>query len=128
MAFYPVKQAAPWRARHLLAEEIGKFSPENLRDKMSRRTFYPALRCLPALRRAARQFLPVAFGHLQSGLGWLGLAYLIKCVGCQSSFCGRPNFSLPKAMLFIKKLMLRARVLMVCKPSASRFASPFSLP
>jgi len=42
-SFYPVKQAAPWTARHLLAEEAGKFSPENLRDKMSRRAFYPAL-------------------------------------------------------------------------------------
>jgi len=41
-SFYPVKQAAPRTARHLLAEETGKFSPENLRDKMPRKVFYPA--------------------------------------------------------------------------------------
>ena len=41
-AFYPVKQAAPRTARHLLAEQTGKFSPENLRDKMPRKAFYPA--------------------------------------------------------------------------------------
>ena len=43
-AFYPVEQAAPWRARHLLAEKTGKFSPENLRDKMPRRGFIPLSR------------------------------------------------------------------------------------
>ncbi|MBQ1590900.1 MAG: hypothetical protein II077_02530, partial [Treponema sp.] len=43
-SFYPVKKAAPRTARHLLAKETGKFSPENLRDKMTRRAFYPALR------------------------------------------------------------------------------------
>ena len=65
-AFYPVKQAAPWTVRHLLAKETGKFSPENLRDKMPRRAFYPAfqgsafrLHCLTATRSAP----------FQSGLG-----------------------------------------------------------
>ena len=42
-SFYPAKQAAPRTARHVLAKETGKFSPENLRDKMPRRAFYPAL-------------------------------------------------------------------------------------
>ena len=49
-AFYPVEQAAPWRARHLLTEKPGKFSPENLRDKMPRKAFYPAFRGLPSGR------------------------------------------------------------------------------
>ena len=66
-AFYPVEQAAPWRARHLLAEKPGKFSPENLRDKMPRKAVYPALQgsgsrlhCLAATRLR---------GPFQSGLG-----------------------------------------------------------
>ena len=65
-AFYPVEQTAPWRARHLLAEKTGKFSPENLLDKMPRRAFYPAfqgsalrLHCLTA----------TATPPFQSGLG-----------------------------------------------------------
>ncbi|MBQ3981080.1 MAG: hypothetical protein II631_03430, partial [Treponema sp.] len=43
-AFYPLKQVAPRTARRLLAEETGKFSPENLRDKMPRRWFIPLSR------------------------------------------------------------------------------------
>ena len=43
-AFYPVKQVAPRTARRLLANETGKFSPENLRDKMPRRRFIPLSR------------------------------------------------------------------------------------
>ena len=82
-AFYPVEQAAPWRARHLLAEKPGKFSPENLRDKMPRKAVYPAfqgsgsrLHCLAATRLR---------GPFQSGLG------LISSKPAKQSPCGMPS-------------------------------------
>lgn len=54
--------------------------------------------------------------------------YLIKCVHACSSVSGSPNFSLPRAILFIRKVMFRASVRMVCFPSSSMSASPFSRP
>ena len=52
----------------------------------------------------------------------------MKLVGAQASLTGRPYFSLPRAMLFMRKPILRARVRMVCMPSLSRALSPSSLP
>jgi len=46
----------------------------------------------------------------------------MKFVQACFSFSGSPSFSFPSAMDFIRKLMLRARVRMVCKPSASSAA------
>lgn len=43
----------------------------------------------------------------------------IKCVGCHSSFSGKPYCSLPSAILFIRKVILRARVRIVWSPSKS---------
>ncbi len=37
----------------------------------------------------------------------------IKWVGIHSSFSGRPNLSLPRAILFMRKLIFRARVRIV---------------
>ena len=54
--------------------------------------------------------------------------YLIKLVNTFCSASGRPICSLPRAMLFIKKLMLSASTRTVCKPSASCSASPFAPP
>lgn len=54
--------------------------------------------------------------------------YLIKCVHACSSVSGSPNFSLPRAILFKRKVMFRASVRMVCFPSSSMSASPFSRP
>lgn len=56
------------------------------------------------------------------------LRYRIKLVLCASSFSGRPYFSFPRAMLFIKKVIFLANVRIVCKPSASWLASPCALP
>ncbi len=55
-------------------------------------------------------------------------SHLIKCVGVHSSASGRPKRSLPSAMLFIKNDIFLAKARIVCIPSASKFASPFSLP
>ena len=40
-----------------------------------------------------------------------------KFVAIPSSCSGKPYFSFPRAMLFIKKAIFLARVLMVCRPS-----------
>ena len=64
-AFYPVKQVAPRTARRLLANEIGKFSPENLRDKMPRRGFIPLSRVPLSLHSYGTAAPP-----FQSGLGF----------------------------------------------------------
>ena|GEM_PF-6618353 len=58
----------------------------------------------------------------------MGFLYLIKFVAIGSSFSGRPNFSLPRAMLFIRNVMFRASVRMDCLPSSSSSASPAALP
>ena len=52
----------------------------------------------------------------------------MKCVAIRSSFSGRPNCSLPSAILFIKNVMLRASVRIVCRPSPSCSASPGARP
>ena len=52
----------------------------------------------------------------------------MKCVAILSSFSGRPNCSLPSAILFIKNVMLRASVRIVCRPSPSCSASPGAQP
>ena len=52
----------------------------------------------------------------------------MKCVGIHGSFWGTPKASLPRAMLFIRKVMFLARVRMVCMPSSSCAASPGILP
>ena len=54
--------------------------------------------------------------------------YRMKFVLWNGSFSGRPYCSLPRAMLFIKKAILRARVRIVCRPSASCAASPGAVP
>lgn len=51
-------------------------------------------------------------------------AYLMKLVRMGASRWGRPYFSRPSAMLRIKKVILRASVRMVCRPSSSCSASP----
>ena len=51
-------------------------------------------------------------------------AYLMKFVHWDFSFSGKPNFSLPSAMLRIKNTMLLASVRMPCRPSASCSHSP----
>ena len=48
----------------------------------------------------------------------------IKCVAIFSSTCGNPNSFLPSSILFIKNVILRASVLIVCFPSSSISASP----
>ena len=48
----------------------------------------------------------------------------MKLVAWRGSFSGRPKASLPRAMLFIKNVMFRARARMVWRPSASWAASP----
>ena len=99
-AFYPAKQAAPRTARHLLAKRTGKFSPENLRDKMPRRAFYPALQGRSKLRCENRLTPPLLPGSalrqaqgphptatrstpFQSGLGFISSTppVLISVVG-----------------------------------------------
>ncbi len=40
------------------------------------------------------------------------------------SCSGRPYFSLPRVMLFMRKVLFLARVRMICSPSASRPVSP----
>ena len=54
--------------------------------------------------------------------------HLIKLVLSNGSFSGRPNCSLPSAILFIRNAIFLARVRMDCMPSASCAASPCSLP
>jgi signal transduction histidine kinase len=56
------------------------------------------------------------------------LSYLMKFVYTLGSFSGRPYFSLPKAMLFIRNVMFFARVLTICIPSPSSAASPLAPP
>lgn len=52
----------------------------------------------------------------------------MKFVLWKGSFSGKPYFSLPSAMLFIRKVMFLASARMVCSPSASCAASPCTLP
>ena len=50
-------------------------------------------------------------------------------IGADGRFpLGRPYFSRPSAMLRIKKVILRASVRMVCRPSSSCSASPGARP
>ena len=53
---------------------------------------------------------------------------LMKFVLSPDSFFGIPSFSLPSAMLFIRKTILWARLRIVCIPSLSRGASSATAP
>ncbi len=54
--------------------------------------------------------------------------YRMKWVGVTGSSSGRPNFSLPRAMDFIRKVMFLARFRTVAMPSKSCAASPGARP
>ena len=67
LAFFPErKQAAPWRARYFLANRTGKFSEENLREKIPRRVFFPAFQGSGIRLHCLSATAPPPF---QSGLG-----------------------------------------------------------
>ena len=55
-------------------------------------------------------------------------SYRIKFVLWNGSFSGRPYFSFPRAILFIRNVIFLASVRMVCNPSKSCCASPAALP
>jgi len=88
-AFYPAKQAAPRTARHLSAEKTGKFSPENLRDKMPSVAFYPAFQGSGFRLHCLRQ--PACGGPFQSGLGWWARTLQTSKVFLGDKACRRRN-------------------------------------
>ena len=61
-------------------------------------------------------------------LAFPGNPYRMKFVPMRGSFSGRPYFSLPSSMERIKKVMFRASVRIICKPSPSCCASSARLP
>ena len=66
--------------------------------------------------------LPVPTNHI------FVFFYLTKFVSWCSSFSGKPYFSFPSAILFMRNAIFLARTLIVCSPSSSCIASPFSVP
>ena len=68
------------------------------------------------------------FQSFLSDFGHFLFSHLIKWVGLHSSVSGKPNCSLPKAMLFIRNTIFLASIRMVCLPSSSISASPLPLP
>lgn len=57
-----------------------------------------------------------------------GFSQRIKFVRSNGSLSGRPYASFPSAMLFMRNVIFRARVRMLCSPSRSCAASPAALP
>ncbi len=79
---------------------------------------------LPASCQIARQTKSAA----DACRPFVSFAHRMKWVPIHSSFSGRPYFSLPRAMLFIRNVMFRANVRMIWSPSASFSASPGTRP
>ena len=122
---YPLVAKALDKNSSKFRDNIAKFMNDRLKELGAQIVLVALLARVELYRHPARQVFFERFVHFNDAFGrYLScekhfcfvhgdLRYLIKFVLTGGSFSGSPYFSLPSAMLFIRKVIFRASVLIV---------------